>query len=837
MMQARSMALCRSAFSRFAVFGFVLCAAMNPVATESDAAETDGSIETFLSEYCINCHSVNDPGGEREFETLDLQSIDDDAFVLTQDIIDQLTLGHMPPEDAEQPSDDVRRVVIDALTKQLHQRRSMSTSTGGQTVLRRLSKREYLATIADLFEMDMSMFDPTVGFPRDNTVEHLDNIGDSLVMSSYLLEKYLDAADQIIEKVFQNESQPEEQSWHFDDRFVTQQELSIAHRKAFNYRYMCLYDCPLADKPEGAYGSVRAFEHGVPHDGIYEIRVRAQALHRDSPYDLDRLRIDLNEKFRLGIRPGNIETGELHVVQPIQPLLAETVVEDNELKWYTFEIPLDRGYTPRFTFENGMDGMRSLHTRFHRIYKDMLPPEARGGRGIVAGRNAMLKFGKMPQIRIHEISIRGPLKQDWPRTPLASVLPDGTFVEDNLQSVLKRFASKAFRRPVTDDELDRLIAIYQTRRRHGRPEFEAMKDTLKSVLCSPAFLYFHPECEPGSDRLSSHAVAERLSYFLTGSMPDASLRKRADRGAFDDQTLVSETRRLLNSNRLDGFVEGFVDAWLGLRSLGEMPPDRNQFWQYYASDLETDMKRESQLFLRHTIENDLPVTEWLSADYSFLNRDLARLYGELDQVPPQNATRFRQVRFSDPRRGGLLGQAGILTVSANGIETSPVVRGVWMLENVLGTPPPPPPDDVPAIDPDVRGAKGIRDLLAKHRTLDACNQCHRKIDPLGFALECYDAIGRARNRYPNRSPIDTSGKLPGGESFEGPSDLKHVLLEQKEFFARAFTTKLLAYALGRRIEPEDRATIDEILVDLKDQDYPTRQIIERVVTSDAFARR
>ena len=249
------------------------------------------------------------------------------------------------------------------------------------------------------------------------------------------------------------------------------------------------------------------------------------------------------------------------------------------------------------------------------------------------------------------------------------------------------------------------------------------------------------------------------------------------------------------------------------------------------------MKQETREFFRDLVRRNDSVVRWLDADYSFINRDLARLYGVLDQVPADGSEQFRKVTFADRRRGGLLGQASVLTVSANGIETSPVVRGAWMLENVFGDPPPPPPDDVPAIDPDVRGAKSIRELLQRHRSNDACNECHRKIDPIGFALECFDPIGELRRRYDNKVPINTSGKLPSGQTFEGIEQLKTLLIERKQFFIHAFTEKLFAYALGRRLELGDQATIDEVVDRAKGNGYATADLIEQVVTSDLFQRR
>ncbi|KAA5545254.1 DUF1592 domain-containing protein [Roseiconus nitratireducens] len=793
--------------------------------------------EKFVRTFCLDCHHADDPSGDRDFQSLDLSSTDADTLISLQEIIDQLTLGAMPPEDAEQPSTQQRGEVIDALTTALRDARQKQQSTGGQTVLRRMTRREYLATVADLFAMDLSMFDPTDHFPQDQTVENLDNIGDALVTSGYLLEQYLDAADQIVEKVFRQRERPTEQQWHFTGDFRQQPELDPAHKDAFDFRYLCLYDSPLADKPEGAYGPLEAFHDGVPADGTYQIRVLAQALHRDTPYDEKHLRIDLSENFRMGIRPGDPEAGSLHNIQPLQPLLAEQVIEDGEPQWYTFQVPLDRGFMPRFTFENGLEGVRSLHNKLFRLYSDTLPERVQDVKGIFLCRKAMLRYGKVPQIRIHEVHVRGPIVQQWPSDRIRTVLPDGQFDPDRVRELVQRFADRAYRRPATSGEVDRLMAVYQARLDATEDAFSAFKDTLKVMLCSPSFLYLDPGCETDSDQISQHALASRLSYFLTGSMPDAALRRLADQGDLDRDALVAQTRRLLASDASQAMISGFTDAWLNLRALGGMPPDRNSFWRYYALNLQPDMKRETQLFLRHLIDDDRPVTEWLTGDYSFINRDLAKLYDVTDQVPVEDANEFRKVTFTDNRRGGLLGQASVLTVSANGIETSPVIRGVWMLENVLGTPPPPPPDDVPAIDPDVRGAKSIRDLLQKHRSTSACNECHRKIDPLGFALECFDPIGAVRQRYDNRAEIDTSGKLPSGQSFQDVVGLKELLVQRQSFFARSFAESMTAYALGRRIETADRGEIDALLEPLADQGYPVRSIIEQIVLSDLFQRR
>jgi hypothetical protein len=261
-----------------------------------------------------------------------------------------------------------------------------------------------------------------------------------------------------------------------------------------------------------------------------------------------------------------------------------------------------------------------------------------------------------------------------------------------------------------------------------------------------------------------------------------------------------------------------------------MPPDRGNFSAFYHYDLDSAMRLETFLFARYLTDQNLSVTNFLNSDFTFVNKPLARHYG----IQPPAKPGFQFVRLSDPRRGGLLGQASILTLTANGIDTSPVVRGVWLLENILGTPPSPPPPDVEALDPDIRGAKTIRDQLRKHRDTATCNDCHRKIDPLGFALENFDPIGRWRTAYGRQGKIDASGELPGGQRFDNVEGLKTILLERRGQFAKALTEKLLAYAIGRHIHPSDRPHTDRILQQLDAQGNGFRDLIRLVVISEPF---
>jgi hypothetical protein len=472
--------------------------------------------------------------------------------------------------------------------------------------------------------------------------------------------------------------------------------------------------------------------------------------------------------------------------------------------------------------------------KMYRKYRDQLPPLTRGG--IVEHRFNVIKFGKLPQIHIYEVEIEGPFYDEWPTPAQRAVLGNdfdavqrtGELSSGQARKHLGEFASRAYRRPVQPEELDRLMQVVATRREAGRSPLEAFGDGLKAVLCSPSFLYLD---EPRTGTLPPSAVASRLSYFLWSSMPDETLLAAANSGKLArPEGMREQVERLLRDPRSAAFLDGFLDSWLTLRDLGSMPPDRTKFEEFYRYDLQSAMKQETRLFARRLLDENLSVRNFLDADFTYVNSGLAKLYG----LPAPRGGEFQLVNLTDRRRGGLLGQGSVLTVTANGIDTSPVVRGVWLLENILGTPPNPPPPDVEPLDPDIRGAQTIREQLEKHRSVASCYDCHRKIDPLGFALENYDAIGAWRNAYSAKAKIDSAGELPSGQKFSGVEEFKQVLLERQDQFATALTAKLLAYAAGRQITSADRPEIDAIVKKLNASGGGFRDLVQLVAASQAF---
>ena len=821
---------------RFIPFALFVCCFVSTGAAEDTFKQ---KVQPFLRTYCFKCHGPDQQKGDRRFDTLAAAIRDDATLVDYQDILDQLNLTEMPPEDAMQPGIEQRRTIIEWLTGRIAEYHKSRTDSGGRAALRRLNSREYRNSIRDLLKLDMTMFDPTEGFPRDQTVEHLDNNGEALVTSGYLLQRYLAAADTSVTRALYPLKKPQVQTWKFTDNFRQQPEIDQVHRKTSKFKWITLFDVPGADKPEGAYAAIHDFRRGVPDDGQYEIRFRAEPLNREHPYDNKLIGIDRNQPFRLGIVPGNAVVGKLHLPQPVEPLLAEFELDDG-LKWYTTRVRLDAGFTPRFIFPNGLMDARNLWGRVVKRHLDMFPGMKGVRPGIVAVRFNAIKESRMPQIRIHEVEVRGPLFDEWPTSSQKSLLGDQceSILESNdiadtkIRERLTDFARRAFRRPPEEAEIDRVMQIVASRRQAGRTGLEAFADGVKAILVSPGFIYHNNPFE----KQQAFARASRLSYFLWSTTPDEELEQLAASGRLADSVVLRrQVNRLLNDDRSEAFVRGFLDSWLTLRDLGSQPPDRS-FRDYYRYDLGTAMRRETELFTRHLIDENLPVQNFLQSDFTFVNESLANHYG----IEPPNGHQFQKVKLKDKRRGGLLGQASVLTVTANGIDTSPIVRGVWILENILGTPPSPPPPDVEPLDPDIRGAKTIRDQLRKHRETPACYSCHRKIDPLGFALENFDPVGRWRTNYPQRRrtgpKIDPSGEIPGGHKFSDVAELKQLLLQQEGKFTRSLTEKLIAYATGRRVSAVDRPEVDGIIDQLKSRGGGFRDLIELVATSELLAR-
>jgi hypothetical protein len=811
----------------------------NAVATERDKKKTD--VGKFTRTFCADCHGAEVQEAERSFSQFKLPIKTVAQLITADEIIDQLTLKSMPPSDAPQPDDQQRVKLITHLREAIAEARGRFDSTGGRTVIRRLSNREYENTMAALFNRRVDTLGLTADFPKDATSHHIDTIGETLVTSGFLLDEYFQAASRMVDLRL-GKPLTEEKQWHFTNNFRQYEELSGSHKSVFNYNFLCLYEQPNTDTRQGGYGHIEDFLEGVPVSGLYVIEVNAQALHRDTHYDPKIFRIDFSEPFQIGVVPGDVTKGHIHYPQSVEPLLGKAIVPDAEPEWIIFRVWLEAGQTPRFIFPNGPYESRASVIETNRRYKDEFKNPKNGG----VSRATLLREGALPHIRIGEIKIRGPIPEPGGSKEERAVFGESGFQADEAMQQLAEFARKAFRRPLTDSDRQRIERFHKGLLAKDMAARDAALATVKMILCSPSFLYFSEITEDADASLQPHDLATRLSYTLWAAPPDQQLHEEANNERLQTKPqLTVQIERLMNDPRSNAFVSGFLDSWLNLRDLGDQPPPRKTANEFYAENLPRSMKRETQLFFQNLLEQNGSIMDFLNAEYTFVDKQLAKLYQLPNWETLRQSDGFQKVELTEnQRRGGLLGMASVLTVSANGVDTSPVTRGAWILENILGTPSPPPPDEVPSIDSDVSAATTIREKLSIHREDNACNICHRNIDPLGFPLENFDAIGRWRSKYSASkgrqpsSPIDPSGQLTTGESYANFAEFKRVLTKTRgNVFARSLIESLLAYSTGRNMERLDQYEIDDILARVKANDYGLRTAVTEVLTSEIFRSR
>lgn len=830
------------------------------IVTWGNAAESpaQNAFSHFADKYCFECHDVATQKGDREFESFKFPLTTESALITAKEIVDQLTLREMPPKKAEQPSDDERLAIIRALRENIAAARGkIASNSSARTVMRRLSNREYENTIATLFGRRVDTLGLTADFPKEKASEHLDTIGKSLVTSGFLLDQYFQSANRLVEtRLGRPEMAPK--SWDFKGHFVQYEELQWPHKAAFNYRYLCVYEQPNSDTRQGSYGHIEDFLKGVPVSGLYDIAVEAQAMNRDTHYDPAIFGIDFSEPFLLGVVPGDASKNHIHYPQAIEPLLGQAALPDDQPGWVKFRVWLEAGQTPRFIFPNGPYESRAAVLQVNKRYADDF--QGKFAKAGVVRTHLISEGGKLPHIRISEIKIDGPIAELGGSAEEIAVFGPQGFQAEHALDQLDAFGARAYRRPLTSADRTSIRKIYEARIAENATPRQAALDTLKLILCSPSFLYFSEITAENETQLRPYDLASRLSYALWSAPPDQALLAAAATGKLlSPDEVRRQSARLLADERVAGFVNAFLDGWLNLRDLGGMPPPRETMRVYYAENLPEAMKAEVRLFFRYLLRENGSVQRFLDADYTFADKRLARLYNLPEQKTLRIADGFQRVNLAGNRqRGGLLGMAAVLTVSANGVETSPVTRGVWVSENILGLKPPPPPDAVPAIESDVTGATTIRQRLAKHRADPVCAECHRKIDPLGFSLESFDPIGRWRDTYalpkdPTTRPandepapkevapapkIDSTGEFVSGESYADFHDFKRIIVAKRtDAFTRHLIKEFLSYAAGRHLEPIDDFVVDDIFQAVKNDGYGLRTLVVECLASEIVRSR
>ena len=846
-------------------------------ATAGEPSAISSEVRAFVSTHCFDCHDDASSKGDVSLEALG-DSVTDATAIGWLRALEQIERGTMPPPKKKQPAAEERHSAVLALEGTLASF-SQSKPARESAVLRRLNRTEYRRTLEDLLHLDLSRKDPTIEFPEDNRSHGFASNGEKLVTSSYLMRHYLTAAKDVVGRAVHFEPQPETRTWSLSAPF---DRTSGGHRYSEREWYAKRLRQPqpyqTIEYGEGCV-PLEELRDGVPMAGWYSIRIRAEAKFRYADMDAKKMfgggaLIDPSQPHRLaltlgslvGIDPANKDAVRKELTEHTTsiegrnvgaPPLAMWDVPDDVPTWLECRVWLEAGQFPKFSFTNGPKNSNNRITGFVKdnkytlLDKKQLAAYEAADQG---GDGGHLIFFETPRIRVHQVEVKGPLNEQWPPASHRAIFGDTPYASAKAGEVLRAFAERAWRRPVAVADVEPILKLVRTSEKTateaGTPPEQAAQSAItqgvRAVLCAPEFLYR----EERSSKLDGHEIASRLSYFLWSSLPDEKLTARAAAGDLArPETRRTEAERMLSDPRADTFVSEFLDGWLTMRKLGSMTP---AFPVWYIDNLEPAMRTESRLFFKRLLQTNGPITDFLDSDYTFVNRALAKLYGidwqdaepnlgkpvkglSRDDLQPDGAgdspsQGFTQVKLTDKRRGGLLGQASVLTLTANGVDTSPVIRGTWLLENILGAPPSPPPPNVPVIEPDIRGATTLRQRLEKHRENAACAGCHRQIDPPGFALESFDAIGRWRG-HP-----DTSGEF-GGVSFKDVSGLKQALLQRQPQFARCLVEKLLTHALGRELTAADRPAIRTIVEQAATNGYRLRDLVLLCCESELITRK
>ncbi len=797
----------------------------------------EASLEPLIENHCIDCHDA-DTKTSLNFEKLEFDLNDQTTFTAWEKIFDRVSKGEMPPPKKKRPAADLLTSSLTSLRKDLHAASSALQRKNGRVPVRRLTRNEYQHTMHDLFGINGGL---AKLLPAENDATGFDTIATGQGLSPVHIQSYLAAADRALDEVMQLGRAP--RHWK-----------KPLHLDYVNRPYIQMwFDRPLRNggstiKPNGnelvifekRNHAVRSDHAGFrpQHPGMYRIEMTARAYQARTPVTMVVMKASDKDGSSESIGSYELYPGKPrrisittyftpeHYFYPIpmdddvpnQRAIAGIYAygaktyrgEGLAVKDVMITGPLEESWPPRRTHEF-FDGIKFQHRQL----------------SAKEWRHAWSRNGA--QWRVHEFRMSKP--------PL-----------EHLKAMIERIGPKAFRRPLRNGEAQSFADLAKPALEAKRGFDDVTRVSFRALFTSPQFLFHH--ADPGP--LDDHALATRLSYFLWKSLPDEELFKLAEaKRLTNPKVLSAQVDRMLNNPKAERFIIDFLDQWAGLRNIDATTPD-DKLYIDYDDILRQAMLQETRLFFRELIVEDLPARNLIDSSFTFMNRRLARHYG----FPGIEGERFRRVALPRSRvRGGLMTQASILKVTANGTVTSPVKRGAFVLTTLLGTPPSSPPPDIGSIEPDTRGTTTIRETLDKHRNTVVCASCHRQIDPPGFALECFDPIGGYRTRYRSTDkgshsghkirgrwvheykfarPVDSSGVTEDGKKFNGIREYKKILLSREKDVARNLVSNLIEYSTGGRIQFADRSEIDRIVSELKADGYPVRSMIHKVVQSQIF---
>ena len=808
----------------------VVVATPGPLLSAGAAPQLSGAVsasslqpqQTLLRSYCVTCHNQRLQTAGLALDALDLERIAEHAEVWEK-VVRKLRAGVMPPAGRPRPSSLEYDRFASWLEGELDRAAAVAPDPGRTDTLHRLNRAEYRNAILDLLALEIDVAEL---LPADDASYGFDNIAASLRISPTLLERYLLAA-----------------------RTVSRAAVGVSALPPGVATYIVPFDLSQEGHVEGLPLGTRGgtvIQHHFPRDGEYVIQVKLALDTQDNVPRYDEthdLEVALDgERVRLFTLAGEPDSEEL-----------EQQVRFDDFEQAGLRRNIDADWRVRLAVKAGARAVSAAFletppvlteaTRFGPFRPLRLALKEPFERPYVGGFfNEETRSGPY----VARVTITGPFEStgagDTPSRRRILVCHPTSVTEDLpcAKTILSTLGRRAYRRPVSEAELARLLAAYTD----GRDDagFEGgIELAVRHLLMEPAFLFRverdPADIEPDSAyRISDLELASRLSFFLWSSIPDDELLDLAERDRLGDPEVVAQqVRRMLRDSRTErGFVNNFTGQWLYTRNLPDVTPHLRLFPDF-DENLRQAFRLETEMFFDSILRENRSVLELLTADYTFVNERLARHYG----IPNVMGSRFRRVTLSDDSRRGLLGKGSILATTSYPHRTSPVVRGKWILENLLGMPPPPPPPDVPDLkDTNAEGqVLSMRDRMVQHRANPACASCHAMMDPLGLALENFDAVGRWRTRSEAFTPVDASGALPDGTPFEGVDGLREALLTRSELFVTTLTEKLLTYALGRGLEYYDAPAVRRIVRAAAADDYRFQSLLLGVVNSLPFQMR
>ncbi|MDA0207335.1 MAG: DUF1592 domain-containing protein [Acidobacteria bacterium] len=746
-------------------------------------------VADVVGQYCVACHNENVATRGLSFAELDLADPTKHPQAW-EGVVKKLTYRHMPPLGMPRPDENTYKAVVASIAGSLDAALAANPNPGRTATFRRLNRTEYRNAIRDLLNLDV---DVSAMLPRDESSNGFDNItvGE---LSPMLLEGYLNAAHKI-------------------SRLAVGGPLRDVGGELIMVSPELTQEQHAPGLPFGSRGGT-AVTHNFPLDGQYDIRM---ALSRNRDEQVEGLGSDFEAELALdGKRIG------------LFPIAPPDSRDHSQVDKHLFvRVPVTAGP--------------------HEISATFLKKSAALVETERQPYLARFNMDRHPRAQpaVYSIGITGPYEAAGPgdtpsRERVFSCQPAQASEESACaKRVLSQLARRAYRRPVESADTDKLMGFYeQGQRERG---FEGgIEMALRALLVSPEFLFRIERDPAGVAPKSSYpvtdlALASRLSFFLWSSIPDDELLEAAERGELHKtEVLEKQVRRMLADSRSQALIDSFAGQWLYLRNLDSVSPDR-RIYPDFDDNLRQAFRRETELLFETIVREDRPLVELIGADYTFLNERLAKHYG----IPHVYGSQFRRVQLpADSHRGGLLTQGSVLAVTSYANRTSPVVRGKWILTNIMGTPPPPPPPNVPPLKEKSPSGKKLsgRELLAEHRSNPLCASCHNTLDPIGFSLENYDAIGRWRGRD-DGVPVDASGVLPDGRPFDGPEGFRQALLARPELFVSTASEKMLTYALGRGLDHYDMPAIREIVSHASEDDYRFSAIVLGIVESTPFKMR